>query len=143
MRLETPLIELAREHVAIVNGRPDMRVRYAVYDLPGGITPCITWAEPSSEGTEFAVFLSRHPERLLVSLLQLYPHEILSHFRPEEICDAYIVGMIEHDGTFHTQRSECTERGESDLLLATSVLQARKTKRLAIGEAEDTASASN
>lgn len=139
MRLETPLIELAREHVAIVNGRPGMRVRYAVCDLPGGITPCVAWAEPSSEGTEFAVFLSQHPERLLVSLLQLYPHEILSHFRPEEICDAYIVGMIEHDGTFHMERTEFTERGQADLRLAASVLQARKTKRLANGTAEDTA----
>jgi hypothetical protein len=118
-------------------------MRFAVYSVPGGLTPAVVWTAPSDEGTHFAVFLSPHPERLLSELLHSTPHEILSHFRPEEICDAYIIGMIEHDGTFHTERTECTERGKSDLLLAMSLLQSRKTKPLATGAIVGTVLAAN
>ena len=135
MRLETPLIELALWHAANVNQTPGIDMRFAVYSIPGGLTPAVAWTAPATEGTYVAVFLALHPERLLGELLHSHPHEILAHFRPEEVCDAYIIGMIEHDGTFYTERTECTERGESDLRLATSVLQARKTKPLAIGGA--------
>lgn len=143
MRLEAPLIALARTFAEIVNERPDLHMRYAVYDLPGGCTPCVVVAEPSSEGTYVIVFLALHPERLTSQLLDLTPDEILAHFRPEEICDAYLICMIEHDDKFHTMKTGFTERGQADLRLAASVLQARKTKRLAIGEAEDTVSAAN
>lgn len=133
MRLETPLIELALWHVANVNQTPGIDMRFAVYSVPGGLTPAVVWTAPASDGTECAVFLTLHAQRLLDNLLQLSPHEILSHYEPIEVCDAFIMGMIEHDGTFHTERTECTERGKSDLLLAVRVLEARKTKRLAIG----------
>jgi hypothetical protein len=135
MRLEAPLIALARTFAEILNERPDLHMRYAVYDLPGGCTPCVVVAEPSSEGTYVTVFLALHPERLTSDLLHLSPSEVLLRYEPIEVCDAFITGMIEHDGTFTTVRTACTERGKSDLLLAANVLQSRKTKCLAIGEA--------
>lgn len=120
-----PLIELARKHVAIVAQTP---MRFGCYSVPGGLTPCVAWAMPGDEGTHFAVFLALHPERLLSELLHSTPHEILAHFRFEEVCDAYLIGFIESDGTFHTERTDCAERGKSDLLLANGVLEARKAK---------------
>lgn len=110
-----PLIEVARKHVAIVKQAPGMDMRFACYNVPGGLTPCVAWAAPASEGTYFAVFLALHPERLLGELLHLCPDEILSHYEPAEVCDAFILGMIEHDGSFHTERTEATTRGQADL----------------------------
>jgi hypothetical protein len=56
----------------------------------------VVWTAPTTEGTYVAVFLALHPERLLGELLHSCPHEILSHYDPAEVCDAYIIGMIEY-----------------------------------------------
>jgi len=126
MQNNEPLIKLAKTHVAIAN--QNVGIRFSAYDLPGGMTPCVAWAMSGDEGTHLGVFLALHPERLMSELLHSTPHEILAHFRFEEVCDAYLIGFIESNGTFHTERTECTERGKSDLLLANGALEARKAK---------------
>lgn len=127
-----PLIELAYKHVAIV--AQSTGIRLSVYDLPGGLTPCVAWAAPGDEGYHFAVFLALHPDRLLNELLHLTPYDLLGHYEPAELCDAYVLGFIGSDGTLHTEKTASTVRGQTDLHLATCLLQARAAKRLAIDE---------